>query len=315
MTSAPTISIVMPCFNRLRHLRTAVQSVCDQTFGDWEFIIVDDGSDEPTREYLRGLADPRVRLIEHTHTGNQSILRNLAITQARGRYVAFMDSDDVWIPARLELQLATMREAPRRRWSYCNCSMIDEEGRLLPAEAFVPWVPLDGTIVEALLTFDASVSTAAVIVERGLLDEAGGFDEQLRFCQSHELWLRLALRSEVGVCALPLVLVRTHDACFTSDRIGTAAGWLTVFAKAAHYLDTPRLRRLSRRRFRESALALARLQAGARQWTAAFATLGRAQTFGVAAPLWWMRAAAMLGRTLIRPRARVARTRKTGIGS
>jgi glycosyltransferase involved in cell wall biosynthesis len=299
MSPPITISVVMPCFNRLRHLRSAVDSVCVQTWTDFEFLIIDDGSDAETRAYLAGLVDPRIRVILHAHTGNQSRLRNLGVAQARGRYVAFMDSDDVWVRERLALHLPLLRAHPTRRWSYCNCSMIDVDGNPLPIEHFAPWRPIDGAIIEPLLTFDASVSTAAVIAERTLLEEAGGFDERLRFCQSYDLWFRLALRSEISVCAEPLVLVRTHEECFTRDLVGTAAGWVAVFAKMAGSLEPSRLRRLSRRRFRDSALALARLYARQHRWAEMFATLGTAQRLGPAAPRWWLRASRMLGGALL----------------
>lgn len=299
--NAPLVSVILPCFNRLRFLEPAVASVCAQTFRDFEFLIIDDGSEAQTRTWLVTRVDPRMRVILHAHTGNQSMLRNLAIAGSRGRYLAFMDSDDLWVPEKLERQLELLQSQPTRRWTYCNSAMIDAQGRRLPPENFARWQALDGIITEPLLSFDASVSTAAVVLERSLFEQAGRFDERLRFCQSHELWCRISLLSEVSVSAEPLLLVRTHPECFTADRVGAAEGWLIMFDKLAGYLESPRLRSLSRRRYRESALALARLYARQGGWGKALATLARAQRLGVAAPAWWLRAFAMLGRALLAP--------------
>ena len=107
---APMVSVVVPTFNRLRFLRAAIESVYTQTFIDWELIIADDGSDLETREYLQSLAtQPRVSVVWLRHTGKPAMVRNAALQRAVGRYVAFLDSDDLWAPRKLERQLETLR--------------------------------------------------------------------------------------------------------------------------------------------------------------------------------------------------------------
>src|SRR5258708_5276744 len=115
----PEVSIVLPSYNRLRYLRDAVDSVRAQTFRDWELIIADDGSGAETATYLAGLARvPQVTILRLAHSGNPSVVRNTAIRAAHGAFVAFLDSDDVWLPSKLELQIALHRSRPARRWSY-----------------------------------------------------------------------------------------------------------------------------------------------------------------------------------------------------
>ena len=112
---SPAVSIIMPTFNRLEFLKPAIESVFAQTFEDWELIIADDGSSEPTRAYLRDLqAQPRVHVISMQHTGRPSVASNVAIRKARGEYVAFLDSDDFWPPTKLETQIASLRRHPER---------------------------------------------------------------------------------------------------------------------------------------------------------------------------------------------------------
>ena len=107
------VSIILPTFGRLEYLRPTVASVYRQTLRDWELIVADDGSDAETRGYLRTLeADSRVRLLWLTHTGIPAIVRNAALREARGEYVAFLDSDDLWAPDKLSRQVTLLRSRP-----------------------------------------------------------------------------------------------------------------------------------------------------------------------------------------------------------
>src|SRR5882672_10472844 len=108
--SVTAVSIILPTFNRLEFLRPAIDSVFAQTFMDWDLIIADDGSAEPTRAYLRTLvSQPRVKVIWLAHTGNLSAVRNAALRAAQGEYIAFLDSDDLWMPVKLKHQMAALR--------------------------------------------------------------------------------------------------------------------------------------------------------------------------------------------------------------
>src|SRR5687768_13275178 len=108
----PEVSVVLSTFNRLNYLRESVDSVCAQSFRDWELIIADDGSAEATTDFLSTLADPRIKVLLLQHSGNPATVRNAAIREARGRFVAFIDSDDLWLPLKLERQLAAMAVHP-----------------------------------------------------------------------------------------------------------------------------------------------------------------------------------------------------------
>src|SRR5258708_32933603 len=117
--TTPAISIILPTFNRLKYLRLAVDSVFAQTFADWELLIADDGSDEETRAYLKGLESlPRVKLIWLSHSGNPSAVRNAALRAARADYIAFLDSDDMWMSTKLERQIDVLRSSSHRRRIY-----------------------------------------------------------------------------------------------------------------------------------------------------------------------------------------------------
>src|SRR5215468_382269 len=207
----------MPTFNRLEFLPAAIESVFGQSFRDWELIIADDGSDSDTRAYLRSLADPRVRVLWRAHSGRPAVMLNAALQAARGEYVAFLDSDDLWQPRKLEVQLASLRRHPARRWGCTAFALIDAAGELLTARG--PGCPApSGWVRERLLT-DAVIAMPSVIAARNLLEQVGPLDEELVMCYDDELWLRLAAASELDGVDELLTLVRRHDAHGGSDII------------------------------------------------------------------------------------------------
>src|ERR1700733_11251308 len=104
----PVVSIILPTFNRQEYLVPAIESVLAQTFEQWELIIADDGSADATRRYLQSLADPRIEVMLLEHTGKPCVISNLAIRRARGQYIAFLDSDDLWLPEKLAAQLSSL---------------------------------------------------------------------------------------------------------------------------------------------------------------------------------------------------------------
>src|SRR5262249_60474219 len=166
-------------------------SVYAQTFAHWELVVVDDGSNDETRRFLRSRPDPRMRVVFRAHTGVPAVARNVGIDLARGRYVAFLDSDDRWSPDKLRYQLELMSSYPGRRWSYTAVRRIDADGRVLPSSP-VRFVPYSGSILEQVLTIDAQIAMPSVMAELAFVRELGGFDEQLRFIEDYDLWARMA---------------------------------------------------------------------------------------------------------------------------
>ena len=163
----PMVSVVLPTYGRLPLLRQAVASVVGQTFGDWELIIVDDGSTDDTREYLEAVDDPRVRPLRLEHRGITSA-RSSGLGLARGKWVAFLDSDDLWLPGKLELQLRRLAAQPACRWSYTGYSLIDTEGAPLPERSGLLPRPASGYILEPVLRFELSTPVQTMLAERSL---------------------------------------------------------------------------------------------------------------------------------------------------
>jgi glycosyltransferase involved in cell wall biosynthesis len=227
----PLVSIILPTFGRLNYLRLAVASVFRQTLEDWELIIADDGSDEETRAYLRTLeGDSRTKLMWLTHTGIPAIVRNAALREAQGEYVAFLDSDDLWAPEKLSRQVRTLRSRPACRWCYTAVSHIDGSGQPLAEPVFGPWLPCDGAVFERLVTGPVVIRSPSVLAARDLVAHAGGFDETIRSAEDYDLWLRLALASDVALIDEPLVQVRRHEANHSRRH------WELAFAGRDHSL-------------------------------------------------------------------------------
>jgi glycosyltransferase involved in cell wall biosynthesis len=266
----PVVSVVIPAFNRLEYLRPAIESVLGQTLSDWELLIADDGSDEKTRAYLRTLESlPRVKIIWLAHTGNPGAVRNAALSEATGEYVAFLDSDDVWMPMKLELQIAALKSCTDRRWSYTGYVCIDETGGPRTYPGARPWIPHRGGILEHLLMNEVEVWTPAVVVERLLLSQVGGFDEKQTVFEDYDLWLRLACHSEIDLIDQPLIGVRSHDQHYSGGDLRMLASRHRSLDNMYRLVTDSRLRRVVERLRAQCTLDLASLQGNTHRLAAA----------------------------------------------
>lgn len=272
---SPAVSIILPTYDRLPLLREAVGSVLAQTISDWELIVADDGSADDTVGWLESLADPRILTLRHEHTGHRSLLRNDGLEKSRADWIAFLDSDDRWVPEKLERQLAFHAANPRFRWSYTGRTFIDGSGAPLPAERFKPWAPHQGNILRQVLTHEASIALPSVMAERALLREVGGFALASWSAEDYELWLRLAERVECGVLVEPLLEVRKHKST-TFQRPDVDLAFAAMFRAFAARASSPELADIARTRSAQHALGAADRLARQHQWTAAARAVGTA---------------------------------------
>jgi glycosyltransferase involved in cell wall biosynthesis len=316
MTPAvPTISIVLPTFNRQEFLPSAIESVFAQTLTDWELIIADDGSGAETRTYLQSLEDaPRVQVLYLPHTGRPAAVRNVALSKAHGEYVAFLDSDDIWPPKKLETQIASLRRHPTRKWSYTRFGMVDASGnptgsthpRGRPAPA--------GWILEKLLKGETVVALSSVVVVRQLLEQLGPFNEQFLMCEDDELYFRLAAESEIDVIDETLTLKRRHRQHFGDD----ATAWRDrrrVFEKMLRTAGDGRLGPLLRRLRAEMAAGLASSQVSSGKRLSAVGTLVSCVKYSWPYREWWLSAARTLAPPAVRSFVRRQRRRHSGAAS
>jgi len=280
--------VVLPTFNRLRFLRPAIESLYAQTFTDWELVIADDGSDAETRQFLRDMAErDRVRVVWLAHSGRPAKVRNAALRVARGEYVAFLDSDDLWAARKLERQIEALRLRANCRWSYTGFLRVDAAGNPLPEETHRHWEPHQGEIFQQVVTGRASIRTPSVLAARKLIEQAGEFDEALLSAEDYDLWMRLALYSEVAVVDEPLVFVRYHDENHTRD-------WQSAYIGRDRSLSQhqglvgPRRRLLLRHERMRNALQLAATHAELGAHTRVLSTLWQSFPYSWTYPQWWL---------------------------
>jgi glycosyltransferase involved in cell wall biosynthesis len=300
----PAVSIVVPTFDRVDYLRPALDSVFAQTFGDWELIIADDGSGADLRTYLRDLGNrPRVKVVWLPHRGLPAAVRNAAVREAAAAHVAFLDSDDLWAPRKLERQLASLAARPECRWSYTAFRQVDHLGAPLAGERTRRWHPHAGHIFAEVVTHTAEIRTPSVMVARQLLIDVGGFDEGVRSGEDYDLWMRLALRSPVAVVAEPLVDVRRHERNYSRDWAIAFHGRDRSLAKLAATVDPGRRALLRRERARNGAQLVAE-HAHRGEGLHALRALVDSAAYAWPYPEWWWRALRAAARGYLRPRPR-----------
>lgn len=295
----PAVSVILPTYNRTRYLRPAVESVYGQTLGDWELIVADDGSGEETRTYLSSLSDPRVRTLWLRHSGNPSRVRNAAIEVATGRYLAFLDSDDVWAPTKLAKQIQALSDHPARGWCYSGRDYIDDTGRPVAAAADREVSPPDGWVLEPLLTLDLSIAMPTLVAERALVNAIGRFDERQEFGEFHDLCLRLAERSQVVALGEVLCSVRRHDEHYSGDRLAAYQSWDRLYAKMVALAPTSRVRSRCRQLRANASLVLAGLRARRGDYRGVCGLLARSSLFSWQFPRWWFGAVKQVVRPLV----------------
>lgn len=214
------VSAIIPTHNRPAFLREALASVCAQTYRNVEIVVVDDGSTPAARaatqrvitEFARG-QDLRVRCIVQPHRG-VSVARNRGARAGRGALLAFLDSDDVWLPDKLARQVALFAAEPRTQICQTEEIWLRRGVRVNPRVAHRK---PDGDVFFASLA-RCVVSPSAVMLRRSLFERVGGFDEALPACEDYDLWLRIAVNEPVPLIDVPLVLKRGGHADQLSRR-------------------------------------------------------------------------------------------------
>ena len=200
----PWVSIIIPTYNRRDFLREAIRSVLEQSFRDFELIVVDDGSDDGTREMIQREFPG---LLTYLYQENQGVsrARNRGLKLAQGEFVAFLDSDDLWLPRKLERQMAFMQSQPKAQICYTDEIWIRRGVRVNPKKK--KHAKYSGWIYPRCLPL-CIISPSSALMRRGLLEEVGGFDEELPVCEDYDLWLRISARHPIHFLPEKLIVKR-----------------------------------------------------------------------------------------------------------
>ncbi|MBO9998473.1 MAG: glycosyltransferase family 2 protein [Cyanobacteria bacterium SID2] len=206
--SSPAVSIIIPSYNRATLISRAIQSVLDQTFTDWELIVIDDASQDNTEEVVRGFGDPRIHYIRHERNAGECGTRNTGLAAAKGHSIAFLDSDDWWLPEKLEKQVRRFEELPPQVGAiYTWLSAVNPQGQVKNLRQ----PTLQGSIYGDLLYANFVGTPSTVIVRRECLDKGARFDTSLRCCGDWDMWLQIARDYDFEVIREPLVQYLDHD--------------------------------------------------------------------------------------------------------
>lgn len=191
----PIVSVIIPAFNRADSIAEAVTSVSDQTFEDLEIIVVDDGSTDATRAVVEGLSDGRIHYVAHDENKGANAARNTGVRLARGRYVAFQDSDDRWHPEKLARQIAACTSSAAK---VCFCAFNRHVGSVcakVPKDSYR--IPSGLSDLQRQVLRGSFISCQTLVIDRDLVLSVGAFDESLQRLQDWELCLRLSQATPV----------------------------------------------------------------------------------------------------------------------
>lgn len=210
-----TISVIIPTYNRSRLLQRAVQSVLAQNMGGLEIIVVDDASTEDIPKALRQLPRTDIIYVKHNENRGAAAARNTGLKHATGKYIAFLDSDDVWLPGKLQRQLEVFQIGPE------NLGLVytgfQQKGRQWHDHSMES-MKLHGNIADEILVKNYIGTTSTPLIKRVCFDTVGGFDETLTSCQDWDMWVRIAQCYEVECIREDCVVYERQRDSITSNK-------------------------------------------------------------------------------------------------
>ncbi|RCJ22318.1 glycosyl transferase family A [Nostoc minutum NIES-26] len=251
----PKVSVIVPAYNAMQYLPETVDSVLQQTFTDFEVLIIDDGSLDNIKEWVSNLTDKRVKLISQKNQG-VSLARNIGISQAQGEYIAFLDSDDLWYATKLEKQVCCLDNNPRIGLVHSWMSVIDERGK---PTGKVMTSDTEGSVWKQLVEQN-TVACSSVMVRRLCFQTLGGFsprqNEYPVDVEDWEMWIRIAAHYPFAVIKEPLICYRQHISNTSKNWQSLEKAYRIVIEKTFHTAP-PELLYLKNRSYGHANLRLA----------------------------------------------------------
>jgi glycosyltransferase involved in cell wall biosynthesis len=242
----PLISVIMNCYNSARYLREAIESVLAQTYSHWEIVFWDNQSTDESASIFKSYSDPRLRYCfapEHTKLGEA---RNLAVMQAKGEWIGFLDCDDLWLPDKLEKQVAIiLNENESLGMVYGQMLVLGEDfdvsskwlGRMsnYSKKTLLKTLP-EGRVFEKLLTLNF-IPMLTAIVKRELYFEVGGLSEHFEMSEDYELFVKISAIREVRAVQDIIALYRIHQS--NTSTLNLEKGFRECLEIVSRYLPNP----------------------------------------------------------------------------
>jgi glycosyltransferase involved in cell wall biosynthesis len=219
--SVPLVSVIIPAYNAQDFIGETIHSVINQTYPDWEMLVIDDGSTDETRKVVeKYLSDPRIRYL-YQENQERAVARNHGIRCSSGQYIAFLDADDVWLSNKLEVQVDYLNHHPGVGLCFTNYHLIDTKGVLTGA----PGISFSSNNQFDYLLKGNFIANSTVMIPRDVLDKVGLFDEALPAFGSEDwdMWLRIARFYPIHLIDQPLALYRLHENNTSLERMRLSA--------------------------------------------------------------------------------------------
>lgn len=213
-SNTPRVSVIIPTYNRSKLLIEAVRSVLNQTFQDFELLIIDDGSTDDTEQRIRDLQESRIRYSRNRANSGVSASRNNGISKSRGIYIAFIDDDDQWLPEKLEKQVRVLDTSPPDVGAVCTGAVSVDIKSGVPIEVALP--RYSGKVLNELLESNF-ISTSSIVVKRECFEKVGTFDQTLSYGEDFDMWIRLARVFLVESIPEPLIKHTDHQNATSSN--------------------------------------------------------------------------------------------------
>ncbi|NEP46180.1 MAG: glycosyltransferase, partial [Okeania sp. SIO2H7] len=224
-------------YNAEKTIRETMESVVNQTFCDWELIVINDSSQDGTIEVVSKIKDPRIKLFSYENAG-PSASRNRGLDKAEGKFISFLDSDDLWTTNKLEEQLKALQANTSAGVAYSWTDYIDESSRFLRPGLHLSF---SGDVYSKLLVRNFLENGSNPLIKREALNEVGGFDESLRGPEDWDMWLRLGAKYHFVVVKKPQILYRLSPNSLSTNIVKQEAECLRIiesaFAKAPQSLQ------------------------------------------------------------------------------
>jgi glycosyltransferase involved in cell wall biosynthesis len=208
----PTISVIVPIYNGERTILETIESVQQQTFSDFELIVINDGSTDRTLERLATVKDSRIKVVSYEN-GGVSVARNHGMAHATGEFISFIDADDLWTPDKLELQLAALQKHPEAGVAYSWTSNMSDEGKSFD----IGHSPIfTGNVYPELLVTNFIANGSNLLIRREAIESVGDFDPALSGCADWDFYVRLAARWHFVVVPKLQILYRQSSGSMSS---------------------------------------------------------------------------------------------------
>ena len=231
----PLVSVIIPAYNRETTIERAIDSVLRQTYKNLEVLVVDDCSTDATQEKVRKYKEQGVHLLIQREHGGAAKARNTGISEARGEYIAFQDSDDEWHPDKLEKQINEMLQEGYLV-SYCPYRLFHDQ-----TETIVPSIYQDQDLCSVNIVSSLKkgnlIGTPTLVLSKKVISQIGAFDESMCALQDYEYAIRLAKKYRIGYIGIPLVNAYRMDTCISNNKAFLQKAQLDMIKKHSDFID------------------------------------------------------------------------------